>query len=155
MRRWLYALLALAAVGTLSRLPHPAVDVGKLEPVAVVLIRAEEGQIILETDTGAIGAGEDLPAAVAELKDGASGEIFLDTADHVLLLGNVSEVIPAIWQEFRPACTVCRVAGEADLEAAAEYLAIHRPEVTLAKLRAGERHLETLRLEEGRGSLEA
>lgn len=153
MKRWLYVLVALAAVGALSRLPHPAMDVGKLEPVAVVRVEIESGRYRVETDTGASGVGADLAEAVTALKESASGEVFLDTADFLLIDGNVGESLLQLIEVFRPGCAVCRINGETDLDVAAKYLTIHRPEVTLAHLRAGQRNLQTLELSEGGGTL--
>ena len=33
MKKWLYLAAGLAALGLLSRLPHPARDIAKLDPV--------------------------------------------------------------------------------------------------------------------------
>ena len=43
MKKWLYFVGALAAIGILARLPHPAKDISKLEPVQLVYIYEEAG----------------------------------------------------------------------------------------------------------------
>lgn len=154
MKRWICAIALLAAAGLLIRLPHPAEDIGKLEPVSLVQITASESEIRLRTDTGAVGSGGTLREAVVDLKSGASGSVFLDTADYLLFSGEMGGYLTEIYKVFRPACWICRTQGEPDLAAAAEYLSIHSPKLTLGKLRAGGGPLEELRMEEGRGTLE-
>lgn len=153
MKRIGWIVLGILAAGILPRLPHPAVDVGKLEPVALVQITAEDTGIRVETDTGAWGDGASLSEAVEDLRQGADGIVFLDTADYLLLSGDVESYMPQIYGVIRPACKVCYVSGQPDLEEAARYLAIHPPEKTLGDLRAGKSDLQTLTLEGGRGGL--
>ncbi len=143
-------ILALMAV-ILPKLGSPATEIGNLEPVTVVQIVAREYAIEVYTDTGAIGRGQDLLAAVDDLKDSASKEIFLDTADYVLLWGDLSREQDTIQRLFRPACGVCRAAPGIDLPSAAEYLKLHSPQRTLGEIRTGEKEDQILRMEEGRG----
>ena len=147
-------LLLGAAAWLMNRLPHPAVDIGKLEPVEVVLLSATDRGIRLDTDTGAWGEGATLNAAVADLKQADSGEVFLDTAENVLIRGDMAAYWQEIWAHFRPAAQVCRMEGEMDLQEAADYLTMHPTGLTLGKLRAGLGEWKTLTITEGRGRLE-
>ncbi len=134
MKKWLYLIGALAAVGILSRLPHPARDIAKLEPVRAVYLYMERGRLCIETDTGDSGSGKDLTEATADLKSRADGEIFLDTAEFLLLAPEV-EINPDFYTHLRPGCKVSYTDAIPDLEAAVAYLAAHPPETTLAHLR--------------------
>ena len=147
-------LLIGAAAWLMSRLPHPAVDIGKLEPVEVVLLTATDEGIRLETDTGAWGEGATLKAAVAALKQADSEEVFLDTAEKVLIRGNMTDYWQEIWIQFRPAAQVCLVRDNVDLREAAEYLTMHPTGLTLGKLRAGMGEWQILTITEGRGRYE-
>lgn len=135
MKKWLYLMVALAAVGILSRLPHPARDIAKLEPVRAVYIYMDAGRLSIETDTGDSGSGRNLTEATEDLRAKADGEIFLDTAEFLIL----DPAVP-IGEDFytllRPSCKVAFFASPPDLTAAADYLAIHTPKITLARLRA-------------------
>lgn len=137
MKKWLFFAAVLAAVAVLSRRPHPARDVAKLEPVQVVYVCRRDGELCIETDTGASGSGGNLTEAAADMKANASGEIFLDTAEFLI----VPPDIP-ITEEFhallRPTCAVAVTPAVPDLEEASAYLAVHPPELTLSKLRAGD-----------------
>lgn len=135
MKKWLFLAAVLTAVAVLSRRPHPARDVAKLEPVQVVYIRIDGAEFSVETDTGAKGTGATLTEAAADMKANATGEIFLDTAEFLLL----HPAVP-ITEEFhtllRPTCKVTFKTAAPDLQAASAYLTIHSPPVTLAQLRA-------------------
>ena len=135
MRKWFFCLLALVLLGLLSRLPHSARDVAKLDPVRVVWISEEAGKIIVETDTGDSGTGMDLSEAAAALKQNADGEIFLETAEFLILDPSVP-VTEELFVLLRPDCGVFFSVEQPDMENVADYLSIHKPQRTLAHLRA-------------------
>ena len=134
MKKILYLLGGLVAAGILSRLPHPAVDVSRLEPVQVVYLYLDQGRLWLETDTGSFGSGDSLTEAANDLKANASGEIFLDTAEFLILDPEVP-IEPDFYDHLRPGCKVCYADAPPDLTVAAAFLATHSPEITLAHLR--------------------
>ena len=135
MKKWLYLTAALAAIGLLSRLPHPARDISKLEPVQTLWLHMEEDRLFMETDTGDRGTGRSLPEALSDMRSGADAEIFLDTAEY-LLLDPAVPITQEIFDLLHPTCRVVLTTQKPDLPAAAQYLAIHTPKTTLAHLRA-------------------
>ena len=135
MKKWLYLIGGLTAVGILSRMPHPARDIAKLEPIRAVYLYMDQGRLCVETDTGDSGSGGNLTEAAADLRSHADGEIFLDTAEFLLLAPEV-EITPDFYSHLRPDCKVCYTDTAPYLETAAEYLAVHPTETTLAHLRA-------------------
>lgn len=137
MKRVLLTILTVSVLAALTRLPSPATDIGKLEPVAAVRITATEKGIEVETDTGACGSGADLSAAVADLQNRAGAYVFLDTADYLLLSGLSDGQTTQLFRIFRPAAYVCVTEKHCDLSEAAEYFAIHPPEKILNDLWAG------------------
>lgn len=153
MKRILGAALAVAAVWLMPRLSHPAVDIGKLEPVEAVLLIGTKNGIRLETDTGASGEGKTLEEAVEALREGASGEVFLETADKLLISGDVSSYWPEIYGLFRPNSQVCFANANIDLTEAAAYLEMHPAKQTLAQIRGGLENWSVLTMQEGRGRL--
>lgn len=134
MKKWLLLAALLTAVAILSRRPHPARDVAKLEPVQTLYVYMNGVELSIETDTGAKGTGKTLTEAAADMKANASGEIFLDTAEFLLLHPTVP-----ITEEFhtllRPTCKVTFTTATPDLQAASGYLSVHKPPVTLSQLR--------------------
>ena len=135
MKKWLIPAAVLAAVAIFSRLPHPARDIADLKPVRVVYIHMEGRTLHIETDTGDSGAGADLTVACADLSAKADGEIFLDTAEFLILDPEVP-ITGEIFTLLRPDCRVTFTDAAPDLEKAAAYLAQHPPILTLARLRA-------------------
>ena len=135
MKKWLIPMAVLAAVAIFSRLPHPARDIADLKPVRAVYIHMEGKTLHIETDTGDFGAGADLTEACADLRSKADGEIFLDTAEFLILDPKVP-ITEEIYSLLRPDCRVTFTDAPPDLEKAAAYLSQHTPMLTLARLRA-------------------
>ena len=135
MKKWLLLAAVLTAVAILSRRPHPARDVAKLEPVQTLYVYRNGAELAIETDTGAKGTGKKLTEAAAAMKANASAELFLDTAEFLILAPEVS-----ITEEFhtllRPTCKVTVTTTAPDLQTVSAYLTIHTPPMTLAQLRA-------------------
>lgn len=154
IRRVLALVAVVAALWGIPRLSHPATDIGRLEPVKAVRLTVQQGIVRLETDTGAFGTGITLEEAVENLRKAETDEVFLDTADYLLVSGNLSEHWQVVFALFRPTCQVCAAEGEMDLAEAAEYLDMHSPEQTLGQIRGGIQNWKILRMEEGRGQLE-
>ena len=135
MKKWLYLLGAVAAIGLLARLPHPARDISELKPVWVVYLYMDGETLCIETDTGDSGSGKDLAEAASDLRSDADGEIFLETAEFLILSPEVA-VTSLFYQYLRPGCRICQAENPPDLETAADYLTAHPPPMTLAHLRA-------------------
>ncbi len=145
MKYWIWIPLAVL----LLLLPFQGNDVGKLRPVELVTMGREGGDVVLETDTGDTGRGEDPMAALKDLKRSAPGALFLDTADYFLVTREVENLLPELSGVLRPAVEVCVFQEGTDLEDAAEYLRAHSPEVTLLAWRTQGKALPELRKEGG------
>lgn len=152
MKKWLWIVSAAALVLVL-RMEHTGVEIDRLEPVELVRVTVEDDAVSIETDTGAQGYGNDLDAAVGNLHGSSSGEVFLDTAEYLIIDENAMELLPKLCQILRPYCRVCIAGGEIELAEAAEYLKGHPPAADLLHYRAGAAELETLYVQEGRGQL--
>ena len=135
MKKWLIPAIVLAAVAVFSRLPHPARDIADLKPVRAVYIHMEGRNFHVQTDTGDSGSGPDLAEACANLRSKADGEIFLDTAEFLILDPKVP-MTEEIYSLLRPDCKVTFTDAPPDLEKSAAYLSQHPPKLTLARLRA-------------------
>lgn len=119
----------------------------------VVRVACDGGQVRIETDTGAWGAGDSLKSAFLNMKNTASSQVFLDTADYLILTEACEGLLPALTEYLRPSCSLCLERGTSDLEKAGEFLKYHQPEVTIKDYRAGACRLPTLVTEEGRMEL--
>ncbi len=147
---WLAALLAAAALG--SELFH-ASDVAKLQPVEVLRVECLGQGFRVETDTGEVGAGEDLAEAFANLKAVTAGDIFLDTVEYVLLPEGQPQLSGELAAYLRPACRVCLEKGRAELSQVGKFLDVHPPEPTLMDCQGELPPLPVLITEEGRMEL--
>ena len=153
MKRVLWIALLAAGVWLLPRLSHPAVDLGKLEPVETVLLTAEEDGIRIETDTDAEGFGATLAEAIEDLQQGTGANVYLDTTNKLLIKGEMEDYWGEILEFFRPSCHVYGVQEKVDLMEVTEYLSVHKGTITLNRIRAGEVAWVILEMKEGRGRL--
>ena len=105
MNRICIWLLAAASAVCLCMLPRTGTDAAKLLPAQVLVIGAGDGALTVEADTGAAGSGPPLAAALADMAECAVGTLFLDTAEHSVLLQSAGALLPAAAQQpqFRPA----------------------------------------------------
>ena len=150
MKHWLIYGIAGVAIVMLGWLPFPISDVGELQPLEVLYVyQQEDGKFCLCSDTGDRGAGGTLEEAFQDLRAGAKGEVFLDTADYVLLSPGMEKQAAGLWQQLRPGCQVCQVSGEPDLEQTAKFLSAHETGLTLLQLLLGQNSLPILQVEEG------
>ena len=119
------ALLLLGDQGT---------DIGTLRPVEVVQLTEERGVLILKTDTGDYGWGLTVEQAVRKLKETTPGEIYLDTADFLLLKEGMDEYIPELRNHLQKNTRVVYAGESVNLQDAVAYLRIHRPETMIKSL---------------------
>lgn len=150
MKRWLWYIGIIVAVAALSGKSSAGMDIGKLQPVQVVRLTCPRGQVRMETDTGDSGTGENLKEALADIKLSAASEIFLDTADYLIVSPGCVDLLPAMLQYLRPSCAVCIEKGKPNMEQVGLYLQQHSPDITLMQYRAGQCDLPTLVTRGGR-----
>ena len=139
MNRICIALLAAASVICMCMLPRTGADAAELLPAQVLVIARENGQITVESDNGASGTGATLPDALDSMEKSAAGTLFLDTAEHIVLLQSARELLPAAARQerLRPAAKLYLARMEAlDAEACVTYLQAHPGRLTLAEARA-------------------
>ncbi len=153
MKQWAYWLLAGVALSFLGGKSSAGTDVAKLQPVEVVYVARADDRIRIITDTGDSGMGEDLQAAIAKLQATTPAEVFLETAEYLLVDSECWDLLDELTEVLRPSCRVCVLDGDLEPETVGAYLRIHRPVVTLRKYRAGVTDLQILKVTEGRMEL--
>lgn len=139
MKRWIFFAAALAAV---VLMPARTKDVGELLPLELLSIYKDNNQIHVETDTGEAGVGDTLTQALEDLKATAPGEVFLETADYLIVTKDTVDLLPQLTEVLRPATEVC-LGINADTQAAA-FLSAHKPGVTLKDCRSSGQALPRL-----------
>lgn len=150
--KWIASLIAILLVAVLDWLPFQGTDVATLEPAEALYVSLEE-QVLVETDGGWFGRGETVEQAIADLKESAPGQVFLQTVDYLLLQEGSEEVLPALYAHLRSGCSVCRIEEKPDVEKASAYLRTHRPGMTIQHYRAGKKEIPILIMEEERACL--
>lgn len=140
MRRWMIYVAAAAVAIALK--PGDMKDVGVLIPVELLYINREAGFIRAETDTGDVGTGRSLEEALKNLTDSAPGQIFLETADYLIVTERAAYLLPQLAQVLRPAAEVC-IGVNADAQAA-PFLKAHPSRVTMKDIKAGWREIPVL-----------
>lgn len=130
-------ILYIGILAALLAVPAEKSDVGRLLPVEAISIYKGEGTVRIETDTGNVGTGEDLEMAYQDLCRSAPAEIFLDTADYLILRGEGAELIEQLRWYLKPGIRVCGSGETVDLASAAEYLSIHVPGKRLKDIHTG------------------
>ena len=132
MKRTLIYVALLAAA---LMIPRKGTDVGKLKPVELVQLYKMGQTVVIATDTGDSGRGGTVEAAFQNLKETTSGVIFLDTADYLLVSRGAVKEAKELCDYLKKSTRVCIAELNVNPADAAEYLKVHRPEMTL-----GEKH---------------
>lgn len=153
MRKWFFCALVLAAIPIFSFGGFGGRDVEKLRPVQVVAVSTVQHEVQLRTDTEDLGIAADVSQAIRHMKETSPAEVFLDTADYLLVSPGAEIWLPQLQQYLRPSCSLCYVPAEVDLIQAGEYLQLHDPKLTLTQYEAGQRQLPYLITEDGRMKL--
>lgn len=149
MKHWLWYVAAVV-LPLACLMPFQGTDIAKLQPVEVLYVDQTVEGVRVETDTGDYGTGADLCMALNDLESGAKGKIFLETADYLMVSPDGALLLPDLGEHLRPACQVCVVLGDVEMENAAKWLSAHEPEVTLRDCQDLRRTVPVCVSEEGR-----
>ena len=147
MKRIFLWAAALGVVVFFARVEPSGQDISTLRPVQVLVVSGN-GEIRLQTDTGEEGFGDSVASALAQVRANASGAVYLDTAEYLLI--SDAELLDEIKPYLRPSCRACLYEGEPDMEKLGEYLKHHDPGVSLKDCAAEQVELPILRIHEGR-----
>ena len=107
------ALIVGAAVAFSVLSPFHRTDVAELIPVEVLVVYEDGPQLVI--DGGEVrGRGRTWTEAWQDLRRGAPGTVFLETADDLVLVGTTVQLLPQILgsELLRPAARVCFCPGE-------------------------------------------
>lgn len=148
MKAWTAALCAAIVLTGIFGLPFRAHDTGRLLPLRTVQA-ALDGGVYLRSELGE-GRGVDWQAAVEDLRRNASGEVFFDTAEQLILCGGAEALLPQIVQAgtLRPAAQVYRAEALRPAEGLNAYLNVHESTVTVGDITAALARSETIALPE-------
>lgn len=123
MKRIIFCCILLAAA---VMVPIKKIDISDLEPIQIVRMDRQEGSIILETDTGDVGKGENVQAALNQLKKVSSGIVYLDTAEYLVVTDYAKAYIGHIKPFLKNGVRVCLWNGTEKIKDAAKYMKAHK-----------------------------
>lgn len=152
MKRWGWFLLIIASVALLNGRTG-GTDVGRLRPVQVLMVSQSGRGICLRADTGDLGYGKTVAEAMENIRACASGEIFPDTVEYLLLTPEAEPLLEDLSRYLRPSCCLCIVEGEPELSLVGAFLEQHVPEASVRLWRCAEDALPLLIVKEGRMEL--
>lgn len=123
MRFWHCAILA-AVLTAVFGLPFREYETQRLLPVRTLQARRTEGGVYLLSEAGE-GGGATWEAAVEALRQNASGEVFFDTAEHVVFSDADLATDAARSGILRPSAQVHFSAELREAETANAYFSAH------------------------------
>lgn len=128
MKKFIIYIIVIASA---LIVPVERADVGKLIPVETVFVYREGEMTVVETETGNRGVGSTVDTAIQNLHETASGLIFLDTAEYLLVSEETVGLLSDMAGYLKETTRVCKAEPGIDLMAVSEYLAVHRPSSSL------------------------
>ena len=134
-RIWIYGLLMAMTLAA----PAKRNDLGKLHPVELIKAHRENGDVVLETDTGAKGKGKDIASAIQNLKDTTAGIVFLDTADYLLIGKEEDDLIMELKGYLKRKTRVCYAPQTVDPEETTGFVTVHTPKMEIGRWKMGDK----------------
>ena len=131
--------LLLAVLYALGSLPFRGTDVSELIPVRTVFVTRSGAAYTVDVGAGLRAVGRTVRDALKALREQASGEVFFETAEQVIVTETAAEAVEEITElpELRPAAGIWLTpAPELDVEAASDYLSAHDADLTIMEARA-------------------
>ena len=129
MKRW---LLYIVILGLTIVAPAKPVNIGNLIPVRAIGVYQTGNQIRIDTDTGNTGIGDTAVQALRDLKDSASGIIYLDKTEYLVLAEQSLNAAGALRQELSANTKVCMTKYPVNLAEISQYLSV-RDQLPLLK----------------------
>ena len=117
--------------------PVEQMEVGKLIPVEVVSVYRQGENYVIETDTQNKGIGQTPGAALQNLKDTASGTIYLDTAKYLLLTQDAQNAVEVLRENLKPATKLSEIERPLPMQEVAKFLDSHGKLVRLKQWKEG------------------
>ena len=149
MKHIFIILLAAASAVCFAQLPKTGTDAAKLLPAQTLVFSAADGEIRVESDTGASGSGKTLAAALEQMERSAEGTLFLGTAEYLVLTKGTQALLADLYEEprLRPAAKPVLCGAETiNAEQADAILQAHPTQLTLAQAYAAALRGETVQL---------
>lgn len=117
-------LLYIVILGLMLLAPVQRLDIAKLQPIEAVAVFTQNGNVILLTDTGDRGEGQNVSQALEDMKARASSILYLDTARFLLISEEGKQYLAEIKAVLKPSVQTGAYHG-GDVKEEAKYLDAH------------------------------
>lgn len=124
-------IMYIVILALLFLAPIERMDVADLLPIEAVAVYAEDGKVVLETDTENIGRGENAVKALENLKETTAAVVYLDTAEYLIVSEETEEQIAELRKFLKPSVQVCIADAKGRVKDVAKYVDIHGDTVRL------------------------
>ena len=101
MKRWLIGGVMIIALALLNGENRTGTDIAELEPAQVLWVD-EAGAVEVRTDMGQMGRGRNLDEAVRDMEQTATGRVFLETAEYLLVTPGGATRLDELCRLLRP-----------------------------------------------------
>ena len=118
-------VLYIGILAALVFAPVQRLDVAKLLPVRAVAVYEEENIVVLETDSGYKGSGEDALQALESLKETTPYVVYLDTADYLLVAPGMEQQSEKLHSVLKRTVQTHLWDARGQVDAVANYLDVH------------------------------
>lgn len=139
VKKVIWVLIVVLFLGALDLLPFRSKELADLLPVKTVIITRSGAEYTVDVGAGVKAVGDTLSEALKRLQEQTSEDLFLPTAEQVVLTEPADEAAEAVAEEsaFRPAAGICRTPDPApDPNALGRYLQTHPSDYTIVDLQA-------------------
>lgn len=148
MKRIALFVLLAAALRLSGWLPFESRDVARLVPIQALVVSLDGETLVLDGGE-AQGRGQTWTEALTDLNQSAGGDMFLGTAEHLILADSTAALLPEIVRSgvLRPAAMVCLAPGAPpDPSEAADYLSARDHDWTVRRVQTALLRGEAVRL---------
>lgn len=136
MKGILCTLVVFALLGFMGKLPFVSHDAAELSPIETLIAEFTPDFVRLTGDGDQLGIGKTWDEAVENLKQTTSGIAFLETAQKIIVNGDLAKAVSAIANsvDLRPAAEIFQIDIAKDIQAVGEYLQTRTSPLTVSEL---------------------
>lgn len=140
MRPMASLLLLVTLLGLFGLSPFPAHEIAEMKPAELLCLQSADGGVLAKTEEALSAWGGDTEEALAKLRMAASGELFFQTVENLVLSDLSVDAQVLTGMGVRPGTAVYTAEAVEDVETLNEYLKAHSAGVTLGMLQENKMH---------------
>ena len=122
MRTFIY----ICILATLFFVPLNRVNISDLLPIEAVSIDVTDDNVVVETDTGNVGVGKTVSAAIENLKVNTPATVYLDTVKYLIVSTDANAYIAELEKQIRSGVEVYIGDAPGSVQDVLAYLKAHK-----------------------------